>query len=238
MILVLSLLLLGQADACPRDQYLAKFTACADPRLCDLAPLDLPEREPKELTRWGEDCHLYALMPSGWDHRTPARGLVNVGRLFPAYALNWDGADGQPYGASQALAEGELGHTVLAIAFQSELWGCGERNTSLFDVAALEAAGVCVESTGAPVANPWWRLPKTGSSVATHSLLKRCDGEVSKSIFFGLEADANGLEDAEWQASGVIADQVLERLRGVEGYELVCVTDAMAAERRRALLQR
>ena len=236
MIAALSVLILSQIATCPTDAYPAKAMYCADPVLCDFTlPKEMPESTAGEREAWGSACQAYALMPDGWTHATPARGLFVVGRLFPPYALSWPGADGGSYGAGQAFEEGKLGHLVLGISSAAELWGCGDEHLTRLDPAALKAAGVCIDSTGALVANPWWRLARSQTNVGTHSLLRRCDG-VEHFVFSGLESNALGLSEDQWQESGVLAEQLLEPLRRVEGHELVCITPELAAERRASLL--
>lgn len=227
---ILVLWALAQSQPCPTNDYPVKFTVCADPALCDLENSST-EREPDLLADWSESCQLYALLPIGWDHRTPARGLLMVGKLFPNDGLSWGGRNGGRYETRQALEEGRLGPTVLAVATESSLWGCGSDQKSRLDPIALESVGVCIDATGAVVGNPWWRVALSHMNRGAHSLLRLCEGG-REAVYGRFGSQGHGLDEGAWSETGVLAEQILPRLRRLPGHELVCISDELAAARR------
>ncbi len=179
---------------------------------------------------WAADCHAYALMPSGWDHWTPARGFFEVGKAANADMLSGRGDEGKRYTAAQAFLDNNLGPDMLLVITKSVgFWGCGEGSTAPVAVASLREAGVCLNTTGIYSGS----LYRTGSGFAASSVLARCEGSLVESPCLARNTGGDRVSTPEeWAASSVLAEQVLERMREIPNHEVVCVTPELAAKRR------
>ncbi len=186
---------------------------------------------------WNETCRAYALMPEGWrdDPWLPAEGFFTVGRTFPTEAISWMDGD-EPYGATQALAEGRLGEMVLGSAGVSPLWG-GEKGLISRGWRRLaKEVGVCVNEPGALLASPHWQTEEgvMSDGTARFPALVLCDGAKSARIGFDLYSKSADWDQKTWAESGAMAADVFPRLKRLagHGFELVCVTADLADQRR------
>ena len=208
------------------------FRQCPDPLASDdddcWPECELAAPAPEVDLLWNDPCHAYALMPKHWrrnQNKVQATAFFTVGRHYPIGALDREGSDGGPYSATEAFLENQLGQTLLGAVGYSPLWGDPKQGGRLpNDAKIFEEAGLCIDLTGALLASPRWVTHYSG--VRQFPILStRCD-----SSFFARDVDS-------LQNAPATRDRVLPRLRrwaAANQHELVCVTKAVADERRAA----